>query len=198
MIFKCLSDEVYLGVREQALPNFPALSFGEKRKEVDALVLRYLLPLEILLFTSKLSPSCLWINTNFRASLILWSTWPLHCYCLFHNCTSVAPLNVWNTDSSCSDWQCCCTSAIRQEPDNACTSSVAAGAAVSGRISVQSCQPLKATHARRRKRAIAIISLQPFGFVPSPYWELLLLKRKIGFKTRLRRIIKLLTCFGIA
>lgn len=83
---------------------------------------------------------------------------------------SVAPLNVWNTDSSCS--------AFRQEPDNACTSSVAVGAAVSGRIPVQPCQPLKATHARRR-RAIAKISLPPFAFVPSPHWELSLFKPKI-------------------
>lgn len=32
IVFKCLLEEVYLGVREQALPNFPVLNLGEKKK----------------------------------------------------------------------------------------------------------------------------------------------------------------------
>lgn len=62
---------VYLGVKDQALSKFPALNFGEnkKGKEIDALVQRRLLPLGIL-FTSKQNLSCLWINANFRASLL--------------------------------------------------------------------------------------------------------------------------------
>lgn len=32
IVFKCLLEEVYLGVREQALSNFPVLSLGEKKK----------------------------------------------------------------------------------------------------------------------------------------------------------------------
>lgn len=32
IVFKCLLEEVYLGVREQALPNFPVFNLGEKKK----------------------------------------------------------------------------------------------------------------------------------------------------------------------
>ena len=122
-------NEVYLGVREQPLPKFPALNFGEKEKgkEIDALVLRCLLPLEILLLTSKLSLSRLWIDTSFRASLLPWSTWPLQqapCTWLLLSLPqfyfSGASLNVWNTDSSCSDWQCGCASPFRQTRTRQC------------------------------------------------------------------------------
>lgn len=32
IVFKCLLEDVYLDVREQALPNFPVLNLGEKKK----------------------------------------------------------------------------------------------------------------------------------------------------------------------
>lgn len=141
---------VYLGVKDQALSKFPALNFGEnkKGKEIDALVQRRLLPLGIL-FTSKQNLSCLWINANFRASLLT----------LRYLGTAASTLHL--LISIPSEILLCCSILKHLKYIQliltvfwAFPFSIAVGTAVFGRISVQSCQLLKATHARRRKRVI--------------------------------------------